>query len=345
MLFRFVETTPPSGRLEVAGRVTVEESNSYFDDQLDDRAGRTGTQIQQELTVDQKLTESSVPELTNIGWSIRARTVHRFENVAGDTFDGLSDVTYGDLPNNTVPQSRLFLIHGDPPDWLFTDDVTFERISGDANVVYNDIVCFGAGTLIAAAGAPVAVEALSPGDLVRTADGALRPIRWVGSRSFGAAEMSANPNHCPVRIAAGAMGKGLPERDLWVSRQHMLLVSGRVVKRLWGVAEALVPAVHLVGLPGIAIDRSRDRVTYVHLLCDRHELLLAEGCVAESLYLGPMVSRDPESLGMQPQLPVPMPGMTPARLVLSGRMAKRLRARLARNAKPPLAEPAAYQGC
>src|SRR5271155_5643265 len=71
------------------------------------------------------------------------------------------------------------------------------------------IRCFFAGTLIGAAEGERPVEALRPGDLVRTVDGTLRPVRWIGhsvvSRRF------ADPLWVlPIRIRAGALGEGVP---------------------------------------------------------------------------------------------------------------------------------------
>ena len=67
-----------------------------------------------------------------------------------------------------------------------------------------------------------AVEVLRVGDLVLTEDHGPQPLVWVGARSLGPADLAANPALQPVRIAAGALGLGLPARDLVVSPQHRL---------------------------------------------------------------------------------------------------------------------------
>lgn len=147
-------------------------------------------------------------------------------------------------------------------------------------------VCFALGTLIDTAVGPVPVEKLKVGDLVVTADHALQPIRWIEGDRVSSARLGDNPGLQPVRIAAGALGPGVPKRDLCVSQQHRIVVSGPVVQLLFGEAEALVAAKSLCSWPGIDISLTAGPVVYFHILLDRHEILSAEGTPAESLYLG-----------------------------------------------------------
>ena len=90
----------------------------------------------------------------------------------------------------------------------------------------------------------------------------------------------------PVRICVGALGNGLPERDLLVSRQHRMLVSSRIALRMFGQADVLIPAIRLTALPGIAIDTNVTEVEYFHILLANHEVVFAEGAATESLYTG-----------------------------------------------------------
>lgn len=147
-------------------------------------------------------------------------------------------------------------------------------------------VCFTAGTLILAEKGNQQIETLSVGDKVMTVDRGLRPIRWVESSALSPDRLRDNPAMRPVRIKAGSLGAGQPERDLLVSQQHRILVSGPKVELLFGTPDALVAAKHLCSWPGIAIDTSDDPVEYFHILLDNHEILTAEGALAESLYLG-----------------------------------------------------------
>lgn len=55
---------------------------------------------------------------------------------------------------------------------------------------------------------------------------------------------------------------------------------------LLGTTDILVAAHHLTLLPGITEVMPEQAVTYVHLLFDHHEVVLAEGALSESLYIG-----------------------------------------------------------
>ncbi|WP_170606186.1 Hint domain-containing protein [Ruegeria arenilitoris] len=147
-------------------------------------------------------------------------------------------------------------------------------------------VCFTAGTLIETEHGIAAIESLSVGDRVMTADRGLQPIRWIESSLLPPERLRRNPAMRPVRISAGSLGGGLPRRDLLVSQQHRILIGGPKIEILFGAPEVLVAAKHLCAWPGIVIDMSDEPVTYLHILMDHHEILTAEGAKAESLFLG-----------------------------------------------------------
>ncbi|WP_102225832.1 Hint domain-containing protein [Acidimangrovimonas sediminis] len=137
--------------------------------------------------------------------------------------------------------------------------------------------CFVAGTLIRTPEGLRPVETLLPGDLVVTHDNGVRPLRWIGSRTVPG--MGTNT---PVRFARGAIGNA---RDLYVSPQHRMLISGWRAELLCGEDEVLAAALHMVN--GDTITRApRREVTYVHLLFDRHEIVEAEGVPSESFHPG-----------------------------------------------------------
>ncbi|CUH50892.1 Hint domain-containing protein [Shimia marina] len=147
------------------------------------------------------------------------------------------------------------------------------------------MVCFHGNTGLRTATGAKPARDIQVGDLVHTANG-LRPVRWVGRRRLHSGDLRADPKLLPVKITAGALGGGLPQRDLWVSRQHRMLVNSPVCERMFGASEVLVAAVRLCGLPGIEIDTSMQELDYVHLLFDAHEVVYAEGAPSESLLWG-----------------------------------------------------------
>ncbi len=133
------------------------------------------------------------------------------------------------------------------------------------------VVCFLAGTRVATPAGEAAVENLRVGDLVLTADGRVAPVRWVGLQTV--ATLFADPLCTfPIRIAAGALGEGLPARDLLVSPDHALMLDGVLVQ-----AGALVNGTTIVREAAMP-----ERFTYFHVELDDHALVLAEGVPAET---------------------------------------------------------------
>ena len=132
------------------------------------------------------------------------------------------------------------------------------------------IACFAAGTRIATARGPVAVEDLRVGDRAVTADRRIEPIVWIGKRSVNCRTHPKPESVWPVRVAAGAFGENVPVRDLYLSPGHAVFVGG-----------VLVPVKLLINGTNIA-QVERDRVTYFHLELPRHEVILAEGLSVES---------------------------------------------------------------
>ena len=149
------------------------------------------------------------------------------------------------------------------------------------------VVCYGAATRIETIEGPKAIERLKPGDLVKTGGNGHRPIRWIGGRTIFYAELQAHPNLVPIRIKAGAMGKGLPKRDLIVSQHHRMVVSSDLSSAETGVKEIFISAKDLIGVPGIEIAIDLTEMTYWHFICDQHQVVFAEGAASESLYTGP----------------------------------------------------------
>ncbi|MEQ9257886.1 MAG: Hint domain-containing protein [Roseovarius sp.] len=202
-------------------------------------------------------------------------------------------------------------------------------------------ICFAAGTLIDTPEGPREVEMLEPGASVRRADGTTAVVRRAFRRRLGPENLERNPKLRPVRIAAGALGEGLPRRELRVSRQHRMLVSSRVAERMFGAREVLIPAIRLVGLPGVEIDETACGMTYVHLVFDRHEVILAEGAPSESLFLGPQALKAldaevrEEILAIFPQL-ADEGAPEPARLIPTVQRQKSLVTRHLKNGKPVL---------
>ncbi|TDE38431.1 Hint domain-containing protein [Antarcticimicrobium sediminis] len=151
--------------------------------------------------------------------------------------------------------------------------------------IENIIPCFTPGTRIATPQGERLVEDLEIGDRVITRDNGIQEIRWVGSRRLNGLELSLADHLQPVMIRKGALGKGLPERDMMVSPQHRVLLANDRTALYFEDREVLVAAKHLVGMEGVErIEQSS--VTYIHFMFDQHEVVLSDGAWTESFQPG-----------------------------------------------------------
>jgi hypothetical protein len=150
---------------------------------------------------------------------------------------------------------------------------------------YASVICFAAGTRIETPDGPRPVENLEPGDVVATVDNGPMPILWA-RHNIQPLDFVVDDGK-PVILKAGALGKGRPITDLIVSPQHRILVGGSQLAGLFS-SEVLVPAKSLTSLQGIRHMKGKRAITWVHFACERHEVVIANGCLSESLLLGPM---------------------------------------------------------
>ncbi|WP_068305216.1 Hint domain-containing protein [Pararhodobacter sp. CCB-MM2] len=146
---------------------------------------------------------------------------------------------------------------------------------------FEEIICFTPGTRIDTRRGQVAVEDLVAGDEVLTRDHGYQPLVWVGRRDLTAGEIGACPAAAPICIAAGALGENSPQRDLRVSPRHRILLSGARAELLFGEPEVLVCAADLLGIPGVTQD-APGPVSYIHVMCEAHEIICSEGAWSES---------------------------------------------------------------
>jgi hypothetical protein len=166
-----------------------------------------------------------------------------------------------------------------------TNATTGKVISIDTNGVEAVIMCFTPGCTIATPRGAVLAENLGVGDKILTRDNGVQTIRWVGSKDVSATDMLIQETLSPVFIQRGALGNDMPERDMMVSPQHRVLISSSRAALYFEDNEVLVPAVQLVGMPGIS--RARPfQTSYIHFLCDNHEVVLSDGLWSETFHPG-----------------------------------------------------------
>ncbi|MEI4234094.1 Hint domain-containing protein [Roseovarius sp. D22-M7] len=155
--------------------------------------------------------------------------------------------------------------------------------------------CFTPGTRILTDRGYVAVEDLLVGDGVRTRDAGVQRLCWVGEMALSAADLRARPEFQPVLIRADAFGAGRPMRDMLVSPQHRILVCNAMAELHFGITEVLVAAHHLIDSDWIVRAPQEDGVRYLHIMCDAHHVIRAEGLETETFLPGP------QTLGAVPQ--------------------------------------------
>lgn len=186
-----------------------------------------------------------------------------------------------------------------------------------ANINFSDIEkivpCFTPGSLIATPMGEIPVEQLRVGDRVITRDDGVQRIAWVGRKALGGATLRRQPALNPVLIRKGALGIGLPERDMLVSPNHRMLSASDQAALYFEEREVLVAAKDLCHFEGV--DRvGASSVEYIHIMFDRHEVILADGAWTESFQPGDYTMRGldeaqrAEVLAIFPELADASPG-------------------------------------
>lgn len=144
---------------------------------------------------------------------------------------------------------------------------------------YSSFLCFTPGTLLQTPSGPQDVAQLQPGDQVSTLDHGAQPVAWIhhSRHRWDVRGLRGRP----VQFKPGSLGNGLPRRTLTVSPQHRMLLHDPE-----GDADHLVPAKAFVDLPGVRVRAGCRRITYIHVMFERHEVVHAEGAACESFYPG-----------------------------------------------------------
>lgn len=172
------------------------------------------------------------------------------------------------IPTPTGPQTVGASIQFNQPD---TGTAVFEELTpGDSG-----LVCFVAGTELMTTNGPLPVEDIVPGDLVLTRDNGPQAVRWAGCQT-----VSGTGRLAPVTISAGRYGA---QKDIQISPQHRVLVTGWQAELLFGQSEVLVPAKALIDDQDVRRTPCR-KVTYHHLLFDTHQIIESHGFWSESYY-------------------------------------------------------------
>jgi len=220
----------------------------------------------------------------------------------GDDRDTFIDITVGDKVDGNEggdDYDVLDLSGSDEPGGYHV--VTYDANPENGTVEYFDagnnslgtvqfqniekVICFTPNTMIATPRGEVRIQDLREGDKVITRDNGMQEIRWIGHKPMDAADLELQPHLKPILIKAGSLGENLPERDMMVSPQHRMLVANERTSLYFEEREVLVAAKHLLKAEGI--ERAQvPSTTYIHMLFDQHEVVLANGAWSESFQPG-----------------------------------------------------------
>ncbi len=184
-----------------------------------------------------------------------------FRGTAAQDTAAIDALVYQPTP---VPDGTTLTTH-------FTIGVGDGTLSASDTSTSVTVPCFVRGTRIRTDQGDVHVEDLTAGDIVVTAAGEHRPVRWIGRRSFAGRFLRSSPQLQPIRFKAGSLGGGLPRRDLLVSPDHAMFIDNLLV------AARLLTNGHT-----IEQERGWGSVDYFHIELDSHDVLLAEGAPSES---------------------------------------------------------------
>ena len=287
-----------SGQQLKDGTIRIEPGAAFKEVKLDDTAGRSswfedseaqtltnaatiggteysaGTKVENEYRITLKDSDNNEYK----AWAVEVEdgTGPNYDNVVGLTFEG-----------GNVPPSGEELTVTENLDLYNLSDDTDKELEYSAGVP-----CFTAGALIETPEGPRPIEALEAGDLVLTRDNGPRPVRWIARRHLDANALRAAPHLRPILFEAGSLAPGVPARRTRLSPQHRVLMTGPQAELHFEDSEVFAKAKHLTGRGGVGRDDHSRSVTYVHLLLDRHEVLMADGMWSESFRPGETIRRD-----------------------------------------------------
>ncbi|MGS0466389.1 Hint domain-containing protein [Cobetia marina] len=166
---------------------------------------------------------------------------------------------------------------------LSTVNANVEMTEAEANAYIADpsslnsdegftFVCFAEGTMITTSEGEVAVEDLSIGDMIVTAEGNTVAVKWVGRQTVRPAK--AQDKFQAIRFQENAIAPGLPNQDLTVTASHGMIIDGLVINAGALVNGSTINTVEASELP--------KEVTYYHIETENHEVILANGAAAET---------------------------------------------------------------
>lgn len=189
------------------------------------------------------------------------------------------------MQRRQLPLTRRYEIS-----WLdhLGDIQEFTRIAPALPVFEEAFSAFAHGVILNSAAGPIAIEDVMPGDTLMCASGRMATVRWKGAITLvpGAPTVSGDPDQL-VRVTPDAFGLGKPSRDVLLGPSARRLDRDAAARAVTGSEAALVPlraqsdGVSIIDVTPVT------PVRVYHLVCDRHETVIAGGLEIETYHPGP----------------------------------------------------------
>jgi len=150
---------------------------------------------------------------------------------------------------------------------------------------------FPVGTRVRTEHGERSIETLKAGDRIIARHGKLASIK---STQTG----DQPTKDGPILIEKGALGGGLPRRDVLMAPDQNILLADPLLEQLFDCTTAIVTTRDLIGLKGVGEVSNITPLAYVQVECDVPEVLFCSGlaCVSQSaeseLKLAPKLDRD-----------------------------------------------------
>ena len=199
-----------------------------------------------------------------------------FLSSIADVAGSHADMDYATNVLTITEGGNQYQLHFDPTEHFNGDYFHLTSVNGGTEISESSVACYCRGTLIGTRHGAKTIETLKIGDEVTTVSGALRPIRWIGRRSYGGRFIMGRRDILPICIKAGALADNVPARDLWLSPRHAMYFQSDT---LGGV---LIEARDLVNGVSVVQAQRADKVEYFHIELDSHDAIFAEGAPSES---------------------------------------------------------------
>jgi len=145
------------------------------------------------------------------------------------------------------------------------------------NTAKSLIAGFPVGTRVRTEHGERSIETLQAGDRIITRHGKLAEIKSV---------MSGNesPKDRPILIGKGALGGGLPRRDVLMAPDQDILLADPLLEQLFDCTTAMVTPRDLLSLDGVEEAENITPLAYVQVECETPEVLFCSGlaCISNA---------------------------------------------------------------